>query len=118
MKIKQLPLILAFTAWLAIGPIGATTAHAQHGRGHHGGRSYGRGYGFYRPRSYGYGYGNGYGYGSWYVPPVYPYGYYGGAPYGGSWGYGYPYGYGRSYGSRFYHNGRGRGFSSHGWHHR
>ncbi len=116
MKSKHLALILVFTALLTIGPIGATTARAQHARGYHRGPVYGRSHGAYRPPSYGYGYGRGFGYGSRYVVPrsYYYGGNYGGGLYGGSWGYGYSGGYGPSYGSSFYYNGPGYGFSTYG----
>jgi hypothetical protein len=79
---------LVLTGLLTIGSRGASEARAQHGRGHHGGASYGhrhspgygrgnngygRGYGgFSRPRSYGYGYGA-------------PRGYYNGGNYNGGY---------------------------------
>jgi hypothetical protein len=110
MKSKHLAVTLAFTALLAIGPIGATTARAQHTRGYHHGPVYGRGYVPYRPRSYGYGYR--YSYGPRYVVPRSYYS--GGGLYGGSWGYGYSSGYGPYYGSSFYDYGPGYGFSTYG----
>jgi hypothetical protein len=112
MKSRHLALILAIMAVLTIGPIGATPARAQHGRGYHHGPVYGRGYAPYRPRSYGYGYG----YGPRYVAPrsYYYGGYSGGGVYGGSWGNGYSSGYGPYYGSSFYYNGPGYGFSTYG----